>query len=99
MEQVETQTNLVIYYNSEWVKKSFSYQADSVVVDEALYQVLKGTGLHYNRIDTTHYIILPQKRLNMSLPVITTGTGNTRKLRGPIVYGSKGRSIPDRNPS
>ena len=76
VEQVESQTGLVIYYNNSWFDgRSFSYQADSVDVDDAIYEVLKGTGLHFNRVGADRYIILPETRLNMSLPIISTTTG------------------------
>ncbi|MCD4711531.1 MAG: carboxypeptidase-like regulatory domain-containing protein, partial [Bacteroidales bacterium] len=86
-EQVEAQTDLVIYYNSEWFTgKSFSYEADSVGVDDAIYEVLKGTGLYFNRIGSARYIILPEKRISMSLPVISSATGNYRETEEGEAY-------------
>ncbi len=74
--QVEDQTDLVIFYKSEWfAERQFSYDADSVWVDDAIYQVLMGTGLHFNRLEN-RYVILPEKRINMNLPVFSTSTGN-----------------------
>ncbi len=76
VEQVEAQTDLVIFYNRDWFEgRSISYQADSVHVDDALYEVLKGTGLFFNRLGAGRYIILPQQRLNMRLPINTSATG------------------------
>lgn len=72
--QVEAQTELVIFYKPVWfAERKFSYQADSVLVDDALYQVLMGTGFQFNRLDD-RCIILPEKRLNMSLPVFSSFT-------------------------
>lgn len=77
IEQIERQANLVVYYNSEWFEgKNFTYEADSVEVGDAIYEVLKGTGLHYSRIDASRYIILPEKRLSMTLPVASSALGN-----------------------
>jgi hypothetical protein len=74
--QVEDQTDLVIFYKSEWfAERKFSYTSDSVQVDDALYQVLMGTGLHFNRLGN-RYVILPEKRINMNLPVFSSSTGN-----------------------
>jgi len=76
VEQVEAQTDLVIYYKAEWFEgRSFTYQADSVDIDDAIYDVLKGTGLLYNRVGHDRYIILPEKRLSMRLPIISSSTG------------------------
>ena len=87
VEQVEAQTDLVIYYNSEWFAgRSFSYVADSVGVDDAIYEVLKGTGLHFNRIGSDRYIILPEKRLSMRLPVSSTATGKYRETEEGEAY-------------
>jgi hypothetical protein len=75
-EQVEAQSDLVIYYNPEWfLEESFTYSADTVDVEDALYEILKGTGLHFNRVGAGRLIILPERRLNMSLPVMATITG------------------------
>jgi hypothetical protein len=87
VEQVESQTNLKIYYNREWVAgKIFSYEADSVDVDVALYEVLKGTGLHFSRISSDRYIILPEKSLSMRLPMITSTTGNYSEITEGEAY-------------
>ena len=76
VEQVEGQTSLKIYYNSRWFEeKTFSFDADSVRADDALFEVLKGTGLHFNRVGPDRIIILPEKRISMSLPGITSTTG------------------------
>jgi len=81
VEQVEAQTRLHIFYNISWFEgRSFSYQADSVDVDDAIYEVLKGTGLHYNRIGSDRYIILPEKRLSMRLPLTTFTTGSYTQI-------------------
>jgi hypothetical protein len=86
-EQVERQTDLVIYYNIEWFEgKNFSYEADSVGVDEAMYEVLKGTGLLFSRIGADRYIILPEKRLSMSLPIVTSATGDFRDTEEGQAY-------------
>lgn len=77
VEQLETQTNLHIYYKREWfINSTFSYRADSVQVDDAIYQVLKGTGLYFNRIGTDHFVILPERRLSMKLPAVTAASGS-----------------------
>lgn len=77
VDQVEAQTNLQIYYNIEWFEgRSFSYQADSVDVDDAIYEVLKGSGLFYNRVGANRYIILPEKPLSMRLPISSSATGS-----------------------
>ena len=74
--QVEAQTDLVIYYKSEWFSgRMFSYESDSVRVDDALSGVLKGTGLHFNRVGDRYYI-LPEQRLNMRLPVLSSSVGS-----------------------
>ncbi len=87
VEQVEAQTDLLIYYNSTWVEgRSFSYQADSVSVDDAIYEVLKGTGLHYNRVGPERYIILPEKRLSMSLPLVSSATGSYAQISESEAY-------------
>jgi hypothetical protein len=76
VEQVESQTGLMIYYNEDWFEgKTFSYEADSVWVDDAIFQVLKGTGLYFNRIGPDRYVILPEKRLSMNLPVNSEASG------------------------
>ncbi|MFO7671351.1 MAG: carboxypeptidase-like regulatory domain-containing protein [Bacteroidales bacterium] len=75
--QVEAQTSLVIYYNNEWFSdRLFTYEADSVRVDDAISQVLKGTGLYFSRIEGDRFIILPGKRLHMNLPVLASSLGN-----------------------
>ncbi len=87
VEQVEAQTDLVIYYNSAWFEgRSFSYSADSVDVDDAIYEVLKGTGLHFNRVGPDRYIILPEKRLNMHLPLTTSTTGSYARISDSEAY-------------
>jgi len=81
VQQVESQSSLVLYYKPVWVEgKSFSYSADSVLAEDALYEVLKGTGLHFNRVGATRLILLPEKRLNMSLPAMATGTGRYQEI-------------------
>jgi len=87
VEQVEAQTDLVIYYNIAWFEgRSFSYRADSVDVDDAIYEVLKGTGLHFNRVGPDRYIILPEKRLNMRLPLTTSATGSYTQISDSEAY-------------
>ena len=87
VEQVEAQTGLLIYYNTAWFDgRSFSYQADSVDVDNAIYEVLKGTGLHYSRVGPDRYIILPEKRLSMSLPIISSATGIYTEISDSEAY-------------
>jgi len=76
VQQIESQSALHIYYNSEWFSgRTFSYSGDSVDVEEAIYDVLKGTGLHFNRLGPERLIILPQKRLSMKLPVMDVSMG------------------------
>jgi len=86
VEQVEEQTRLYIFYNISWFEgRSFSYQADSVDVDDAIYEVLKGTGLHYNRVGD-RYIILPEQRLSMRLPLTTSTTGSYTQIADSEAY-------------
>jgi hypothetical protein len=74
--QVETQSDLVLFFKPIWFEgKSFSYRADSVLVEDALYEVLKGTGLHFNRVGARRLIILPERRVNMNLPAMAPATG------------------------
>jgi len=85
--QVEAQANLKIYYNKAWFEgRSFSYQADSAFVDDAIYEVLKGTGLHFNRVGADRYIILPEKRLNMRLPISSSSTGSYGETAGSETF-------------
>ena len=87
VEQLEDQTDLVIYYKAEWFEgRSFSYQADSVDIDDAIYEVLKGTGLLYNRVGPDRYIILPEKRLSMHLPIISSSTGIYTEITDSEAY-------------
>ena len=87
VEQIEAQTDLAIYYNSAWFEgRSFSYQADSVDVDDAIYEVLKGTGLHFNRVAPDRYIILPESRLNMRLPLLSSATGSYTQIEDSEDY-------------
>jgi hypothetical protein len=86
-EQVEAQSDLVLYYKPEWFEgKRFTFSADSIVAEDALYEILKGTGLHFNRIGGTRLIILPQRRLNMSLPAMTAATGRYQEVEGEEEY-------------
>jgi hypothetical protein len=86
-EQVEAQSDLVLYYKPEWFEgKRFTFSADSIVAEDALYEILKGTGLHFNRIGGTRLIILPQRRLNMSLPAMTAATGRYQETEGAEEY-------------
>ena len=81
VEQVEIQTALTIYYRAEWFEgRSFTYEADSVPVDDALYEVLKGTGLHFNIINGSRVVILPDGRLSMQLPVMITESGGYQEM-------------------
>ena len=76
VQQIESQSGLHIYYNKEWFSgREFSYSGDSVDVDEAIYDILKGTGLYFNWLDPERLIILPEKRLNMKLPVMDVSMG------------------------
>lgn len=92
VEQVEAQTGLAIYYKQDWFEgRTFRYQADSVSVDEAIYEVLKGTGLHFNRVAPERCIILPEKGLNMRLPMISSATGRYAEMTESEAYmGVKG---------
>ncbi len=77
VQQIESQSGLHIYYNAEWFSgRTFSYSEDSVDVEEAIYDVLNGTGLHFNRLGPKRLIILPQKRLNMQLPLMAVSMGS-----------------------
>ena len=74
--QVEAQTARKIYYRSDWfANRNFTYRSDSVNLDDAFYEVLKGTGLHFNFIDSSRVVILPEGRLNLQLPVMVAGGG------------------------
>jgi len=82
VEQVEDQTDLVIYFQAAWFEgKRFSYSADSVEVEDALYEILKGSGLHFNRVGDARLIILPERRLTMSLPAMTAATGSYQEIK------------------
>ena len=84
VQQIEAQSELHIYYDTAWFSgKKFSYAGDSVDLEEAIYEVLKGTGLLFNRIDPQRLLILPQKRLNM-----------TKRIPG-----GKRRPVSDRSPT
>ncbi len=72
VQQIENQSSLHIFYNPVWFsERAFTFQADSVEADEALYQILKGTGLYFSRVGSRYYI-LPEKRLSIRLPVLTS---------------------------
>ena len=87
VDQVETQTGCFIYYRPEWFQdRTFRYQADSVSVDEAIYEVLKGTGLYFNRVGSERYIILPESRLSMSLPITRATTGRLSEVEDGGAY-------------
>jgi len=87
VEQVESQTGLHIYYNQSWFEGStFRYRADSVDVDDAIYEVLKGTGLYYNRVAPDRYIILPEKPLNMQLPITSATVGSYSEMQESEAY-------------
>lgn len=92
VEQLEAQADLHIYYNQSWFEgQTFRYQADSVLVGEAIYEVLKGTGLYYNRLGPGRYIILPEKRLSMRLPITSATTGSFAEIEDSEAYmGVKG---------
>ncbi len=84
--QIETQCGCAIYYRPEWFQeKLFSYEADSVSVDDVLSRVLMGTGLQYSRVGD-HYYILPDQRLNMNLPVFSTSTQNYQEEQATGEY-------------
>ena len=84
VDQVESQANVKIFYNSEWFEgESYSLSADSVLIDDAIYEVLKGTGLHFSRIGTERYIILPEQRISFNLPFISSTSGDY----GQVVEG------------
>jgi len=81
VDQVESQSALKIYYRSDWFgDRKISYMADSVEIEEALYEVLKGTGLHFNLIDSSRIVILTEGRLNMQLPLLLAKTGAYREV-------------------
>ncbi len=81
VDQVESQADLRFYYRAEWFgDKNFTYRADSVEIGDALYEVLKGTGLHFDIIDSMRVIILPDGRLNMQLPVLYSESGDYMEM-------------------
>ena len=84
VDQVESQASIRIFYNNEWFEgRSFTYAADSVLVGDAIYEMLKGTGLHFSRIGSDRYIILPEQRLSFNLPFVALISGEY----GQIVEG------------
>jgi hypothetical protein len=86
-DQVEAQSDLVLYYKPEWFEgKRFTFSADSVVAEDALYEILKGTGLHFNRVGNTRLIILPLRRLNTRLPAMAAATGRYQETEGEEEY-------------
>jgi len=86
-EQVKAQSDLVFYYKPEWFEgKRFTFSADSIEAEDALFEILKGTGLHFNRVGSTRLIILPQRRLNMTLPAMTAATGRYQETEGGEEY-------------
>ena len=81
VKQVESQSDLKLYYRTEWFEdRTFTYHADSADLDDALFDLLKGTGLHFNLIDSTRIVILPDGRLNMQLPVLSSATGGYSEM-------------------
>jgi CarboxypepD_reg-like domain/TonB-dependent Receptor Plug Domain len=82
VEQIEAQSDLVIYYNRAWTEgKKFTCRADSVDVDEVFSVVLKGSGLLFERLDPNRYIILPDKHLTRKLPILTSDFEDYSKNR------------------
>jgi hypothetical protein len=87
VEQVEAQTSLKFYYSSRWFEgRTFSFDADSIPPEEALYELLKGTGLLFNRLEGDRIIILPEKRLSMNLPGTSSTTGSFGELQQHDAY-------------
>ena len=81
VQQIESQSELVLYYNPAWFEgQSFSFRGDSVVAEEALFEILKGTGLHFNRVGANRLIILPERRLSMRLPVMSSINGGYHEM-------------------
>jgi hypothetical protein len=77
--QVHASTDVRIYYKPEWFEGlSFSYSADSVSLEEAMDQVLKGTGLHFQFISDQRMMILPDGRLQVTLPVLSSQDFSTQ---------------------
>lgn len=79
--ELSRESGIQIFYNIDWFQdRLFSYEADSVSPEEALSQVLKGSGLHYSRVEDRIYV-LPEKRLNMNLPVFSSNTANYQDIQ------------------
>jgi hypothetical protein len=86
-EQVEAQTSLKLYYNARWFEgRTFTFQADSIPATDALYELLKGTGLLFNQVGGDRIIILPEKRLSMNLPGISSTTGSYGEMEQSDAY-------------
>jgi len=92
VDQVEEQVSVRIFYNIEWFEgRSFTYSADSVLLDDAIYEVLKGTGLYFSRIGLDRYIILPEQRLSFNLPFVSSISGDY----GQMVEGEDYMGVKD----
>ncbi|HER09812.1 MAG TPA: hypothetical protein ENO20_12975 [Bacteroides sp.] len=71
VDQFETRSGIRLYFQPEWFREMrVDYVADSVTADEAIREVLKGTGLHYGYISSSVIVILPESRLSTTLPDI-----------------------------
>jgi len=71
--QVQEQTEVRVFYKTEWFEGlSFTFSADSVSLNEAINQLLKGTGLHYQLIDEHRLLVLPDGRLQLAIPALSS---------------------------
>ncbi|HDS07855.1 MAG TPA: hypothetical protein ENO05_09535 [Bacteroides sp.] len=71
VDQFETRTGIRVYFRPDWFGEiRVDYRRDSVTPEEAIREVLKGTGLHYGFVSSSAIVILPERRLNTSLPEI-----------------------------
>ena len=68
-DRLESQTGIRVYFAPEWFREfTVDYRADSVAPEEAVREVLKGTGLHYGVLSPSAIVVLPERRLRSSLP-------------------------------
>lgn len=71
VDQFENRTGIRVYFQPEWFgDRKVDYVTDSVTPEEAIREVLKGTGLHYGFLSPSAIVILPERRLNTGLPEI-----------------------------
>ncbi len=68
-DRLESRTGIRVYFAPEWFREfTVDCRADSVTPEEAVREVLKGTGLHYGVLSPSAIVVLPDRRLRTSLP-------------------------------